>query len=131
MANISLSVSLGKYDFFPILANRCDDSPKRSPHPTRTLHMTTPLMSIPAAFPPPPPSGRGPHALSHWWNSLTPEVQAKLIKVSRPDLTDRDVASLVGISKRTLCRFESYRDLKALFEARKPVTSKWRGRLRR
>jgi hypothetical protein len=63
--------------------------------------------------------------------SMTAEDRGMLIKLRDSEKSDRQVASLCGVSLRTLRRWERYREFKTLLEARKPVTTKWRGRSRR
>lgn len=47
-----------------------------------------------------------------FWRELPREERALFVKSVRPEMTDREVAALCGVSRRTVFRWERYRAFK-------------------
>jgi FixJ family two-component response regulator len=67
------------------------------------------------------------HAFLDFWRELAGEERALFAKSVKADLTDRQIARLVGVTVRTLYRWERFQSLKAQLEGcPQPKRRKWR-----
>lgn len=69
--------------------------------------------------------------LDQWWQWMRPEQRAIHIRLSGFDVSDAEIARMVGVTQRTLLRWDRYQEVKAFVESRPAPNTKWRGRTRR
>lgn len=75
-----------------------------------------------------PPDDHEFLAFRTWWRWLTREERAKLIRVSGFEVSDAELAGMVGVDPRSLRRWAGYQEVKALSQSRPSANTKWRGR---